>query len=484
MGFWRGGDGVVFKFAGRDVSIARGVFSVKRAGGGAGDGGKEGSFRFFDGGKGRFISFSDWAERFSLPGRTPILENIYDVIATEFSKIELVLSKEAYPEKRDAGEGGVGGDDLDGPVVGDGGGVGSDAAVVGDGKVYTKLSGHPNYRVLALRPNAFQTKSDLLYTVAYQLHMYRNALVRIVRDEAADRNVVLALEPIDCGGYLFGQGYDVRGAGGGRTVVLKLKDKATGNIVLYDYEDILHLRLNPNDIFYGDKSDGCDLNRFVTIFDENLSALLTELKEAGSLRGIVEVGASAGVGSFNGAFLGNDDKVDKANEIVGRIKKSDGGIIVLDSGEKWVSLTRSFKTMSTDEVNNFMRYLFNFKGINQAVIDGTASEAAMGVFFNKTIAPIIMRFIEELNYKFLTQTARTQGQKIEYFKNPFEYTSVTDLLKNLYLGAMFFTQNEVRRTAFKMPPLPGGDELLSNKNFDKGARPNAAGGGVSEDESR
>ena len=408
-----------------DINISWGDISViKRAG--------PPGVNLRDWGTGSFINISDWAKQFSFMGRTPILENIYDVIATEFSKIDLVLSRETETENPD-----------------------------GTKQVtYVNLENHPNNRALALRPNSYQTKSELLYTIAYQLHCYRNALVRIVRDVTIDRNIVLELEPLDCGKYLFGQGYDVGG-----TLFLKLKERETGNIILLDYDDIIHLRLNPNDMFYGDKSEGGDLTHFVKIFDENLSAMLRELKDSGALRGVVEIGASVSKGGFNGAFIGNQDKVDKSREISERIKQSNNGIIVLDSGEKWTSLTRTFRTMPAQEVDNFMQYLYSFKGINRAVIDGTATEAQMGVFFNKTIAPMLMRFIEELNYKYLTPTARTQGQKIEYFKNPFEYASMKDLLRNLYLGAMFFTKNEIRRMAFKMPPKPGGDDLEENKNF-------------------
>jgi hypothetical protein len=167
-------------------------------------------------------------------------------------------------------------------------------------------------------------------------------------------------------------------------------------------------------------------------------------------------------------LLKQDVKINKQQEIAERIKATKDGIIVLDSGEKWHSLTRTFRTMSSEETDTLMKYLYNFKGINQAVIDGTAGESQMQVFFNKTIMPIVLCLVEELNYKFLTQTARTQGQKIEYFKNPFEYMSMPDMLRYLYLGATFFTQNEVRRMGFRLHPLPGGDELLNNKNFEKG----------------
>gem|GEM_PF-2865935 len=44
------------------------------------------------------------------------------------------------------------------------------------------------------------------------------------------------------------------------------------------------------------------------------------------------------------------------------------------------------------------------------------------------------------------------------------------MLSNLYLGAMFFTQNDIRRLAFRLPPVAGGDELMDNKNFTKNVR--------------
>jgi hypothetical protein len=376
------------------------------------------------------LSFNKWLGNFTHSGRTPILENIYDTIAAEFSKIELFLAQDVYNDSK-------------------------------DGKkehIYKKLTDHPNYPVLALRPNMFQTKSELLYTIAYQLHMYRNALVRIMR---ADGGVVLSLEPLNCEDYYFGQGYD---AGG--TLYLKLKEKSTGRVILLDYADVIHLRLNPNDIFYGDENNRFDLAHFVKLFDENLGVLLNELKNAGTVDGVIEIGASLG-GGFDATLMKQEAKINKQKEISERIRAMKDGVIVLDSGEKWHSLTRTFRTMPADEVNNLMKYLYNFKGINQSVIDGTATEPQMQVFFNKTIMPLINRLLEELNYKFLTQAAKTQGYKVEYFKNPFEYMPMADMLRYAYLGSHIYTQNEIRYMALRLPPLPGGDLLMDNKNFTK-----------------
>ena len=386
------------------------------------------------------VDFDIWVNAFSrISNRTPILEGIYDTIATEFSKIDLILSREEIVKIDTNAD--------DGKV---------------DKKIYTRLTDNPNYHVLALRPNMLQTKSELLYTIAYQMHMYRNALIRIVREPDIGRNVVTALEPINCEDYLFGQGYQI-----GEHIFLKLKEIKSGRIVLYDYNDMIHLRLNPNDIFYGDKNDRYDLTNFINIFDENLNVMLNELKDAGTIRGIIEVGGGLSEGSFVSTFATGENKITKQEEIVERIKKSKGGILVLDSGEKWHPVTRNVKTMTTDEINNIMKYLYNFKGINQAVIDGTATQAQMEVFFYKTIMPIVEKLIEELNYKILTQTARTQGQRIEYFKNPFEYISTKDIFSGTYLSGMYLTQNEVRRLAWKLPAIEGGDVLMDNKNFSK-----------------
>lgn len=378
------------------------------------------------------IEFSVWASRFGVAKQTPLLENIYDTIATEFSKVDLMLVREGYLKQED------------GTLK----------------RTYKKLEDHHNFNILSLRPNPLQSKSELLYTIAYQLHKYRNALVRIIRSLDTDRNIVLSLEPINCEDYYFGQGYEIDGG-----LYIKLKEKKTSKIILLDYDDVLHLRLNPNDIFYGDRNENFDLTSFVKIFDENLSALIKSLQDSGTMRGIIEIGGGNFAGGFASTLTNQGDKISKQDEVTERIKAAASGVVVLDSGEKWHSIRDTFKTMTTDEVNNMMKYLFNFKGINQAVIDGTATEAQMGVFFNKTIKPILLRLMEELNYKFLTKTARTQGQKVKYFRNPFEYTTMDSLLSKLYLGAMFFTKNEVRDLSMNMQPLDGGDLLLDNKNF-------------------
>jgi hypothetical protein len=107
-----------------------------------------------------------------------------------------------------------------------------------------------------------------------------------------------------------------------------------------------------------------------------------------------------------------------------------------------------------------------FYGVNKKVIDGTASADAMEVFFYKTIAPRVEQLVSEMSYKIFSRTAITQGHKIAFYRNPFEYVPVNVAIDIAYKGAMDTTTNERRKMIYKLPPIEGGDILMSNKNFE------------------
>ena len=110
--------------------------------------------------------------------------------------------------------------------------------------------------------------------------------------------------------------------------------------------------------------------------------------------------------------------------------------------------------------------LLQFNGINKKVVDGTATGDEMEVFYNKTVMPRIEQFIAELNYKIFNKTSITQGHRIEFFRNPFEYVSTEKAIDIAYKGSMDTTTNERRRMIYKLPPVENGDVLMINKNFE------------------
>lgn len=378
-------------------------------------------------------SFANWLNGAVTVSNTPITEEIYSTVASEFAKIDLghVIDKKGQYRRVD--------DNLD--------------------------------YLLSERPNALQNKYDFLFTLAYQLYKYGNALAFLQRDKKGN---VVSIDPVNVLDYEMGNGYQVSET----DIYIKMRNKRTHTLELVPYENVLHLRLNPNNIFNGDSSM-LDGNRvFVDVIDSALQSMLNELKESGSVRGIIQIGES-GIGYSNGfanrAMVGKEEKVSKQQEILERIKATKGGILVLDAGETWKDLSSPFKTVTNSELDQYIDMLLQFNGINKKVVDGTATEDQMEVFFNKTIVPRIEQLLSEMNYKVFTKTARSQGHRIEYYRNPFEYVSITKAIDIAYKGMQDTTTNERRRMIYHLPPLENGDILLTNKNFEqigKGAEQN------------
>lgn len=370
---------------------------------------------------GQIVGFTQWLGDAVFTPTTPIMEEVYSTIANEFAKIDLihVIDKE------------------------------------GD---YRRISDNLNY-LLSQRPNSFQTSFDFKFTMMYQLLKYGNAIAFIQRDS---KGRAISIDPVNAPDYEFGGGYQIEED----MIWMKFKNRTDNSIQLIDYRNVIHLRLNPNNIFYGDIFSGISFTKVMTdLIDASLGSALRELQDNGSVRGVVTIGKSA-QGFANATLAANDSKVSKQKEIIDRIKATKGGILVLDAGEEWQSLSSPFSTTSSEDIDKYISMLLQFNGINKKVVDGTATGDEMEVFYNKTVMPRVEQFISELNYKIFNKTSITQGHRIEFFKNPFEYVSTEKAIDIAYKASMDTTTNERRRMIYKLPPVENGDILMVNKNFE------------------
>ncbi len=371
--------------------------------------------------KGQVVGFTEWLGNALFTPTTPIMEEVYSTISNEFAKIDLlhVIDKEDE---------------------------------------YKRVRDNLNY-LLKERPNIYQTSFDFKYTMMYQLLKYGNALAFIHRDS---KGRAIGIDPINVWDYSFGGGYQVEED----LILFKLKHNKTQQIELIDYRNLIHLRLNPNNIFYGDLFSGIEFTKVITdLIDASLGSAIKELQDNGTVRGIITIGKSAS-GFANGTMANDEAKKDKQAEIINRIKSTKGGILVLDAGEEWQSLSSPFETTSSEDIDKYISMLLQFNGINKKVVDGTATEEEMEVFYAKTIVPRIEQFVAELNYKIFNKTSITQGHRIEYFRNPFEYVSVGKAVDIAYKASMDTTTNERRRMIYKLPPIENGDILMVNRNFE------------------
>lgn len=157
----------------------------------------------------------------------------------------------------------------------------------------------------------------------------------------------------------------------------------------------------------------------------------------------------------------------RLNDIETQLTSSKHGIAYIDGTEKVVQLNRAIENHLFDQVEYYTGRLFAQLGIPQAVFDGTADEHTMLNYQNQTLEPIISAIVDTMNWKFLTKKARTTGQKIMYFSDPFRFANASDIANNAdkFIRNEILTKNEFRQIiGFRPSSDPSADEL-NNPNM-------------------
>lgn len=154
-------------------------------------------------------------------------------------------------------------------------------------------------------------------------------------------------------------------------------------------------------------------------------------------------------------------------DIEDQLMNSKYGIAYTDGTEKIMQLNRPLENNLLEEIKFLQGMVYSQLGLTETVLNGTANEQEMLNYNNRTVAPIVIGICEEFNRKFLSKTARTQGQAIIYYNNPFKLVPVN----NIADIADKFTRNEIMstnemRSVIGLRPVdnPQADELR-NKNI-------------------
>lgn len=156
---------------------------------------------------------------------------------------------------------------------------------------------------------------------------------------------------------------------------------------------------------------------------------------------------------------------DRRQQIVEQLTGSQYGIAYTDGTEKITQLNRSVENNLMSSVEYLTNQFFAQMNITQSIMDGTADEKTMLNYNNRTIEPIVSAIVNELKRKFLTKTARTQGQSICFFRDPFRLVPVNDMaeIADKFTRNEIMTSNEIRQ-AIGMKPSndPKADELVNS----------------------
>lgn len=159
----------------------------------------------------------------------------------------------------------------------------------------------------------------------------------------------------------------------------------------------------------------------------------------------------------------------RRSDIEKQLAGSKYGIAYTDGTEKITQLNRPVENNLMKQIEYLTSMLYSQLGLTQGVMDGSADEKTMLNYYNRTIEPILSAISDEMKRKFLTSTARTQGQSIEFFRDPFKLVPVSDLadIADKMTRNEIMTSNEVRQVIGMRPSDDPEADELRNKNLNK-----------------
>lgn len=168
----------------------------------------------------------------------------------------------------------------------------------------------------------------------------------------------------------------------------------------------------------------------------------------------------------------------RRKEIETQLSGSKYGIAYTDGTERVTQLNRSVENKLMDQIEFLTSMLYSQLGLTKEVFEGTADERAMLNYNNRTIEPIVSAIADEFNRKFLTKTARTQKQKIIFFKDPFKLAPIESIanIGDSFTRNEILSPNEVRQIIGFKPSNEQGADELRNRNI------NATPNGMAEEQ--
>ncbi|UVK58673.1 portal protein [Arthrobacter phage GantcherGoblin] len=155
----------------------------------------------------------------------------------------------------------------------------------------------------------------------------------------------------------------------------------------------------------------------------------------------------------------------RRTDIEEQLKNGKYGIAYTDGTEKITQLNRPAENNMLKQIEMLTAQLHSELGLTPEVFNGSASEQVMLNYHNRTIEPILTSITEAMKRTFLTKTARTQLQSIEFFRDPFKLVPVSSIadIADKFTRNEILSSNEVRGIiGFKPSSDPKAEELRNS----------------------
>jgi hypothetical protein len=154
-------------------------------------------------------------------------------------------------------------------------------------------------------------------------------------------------------------------------------------------------------------------------------------------------------------------------EMEEQLSNSKYGVAYSEATEKVIQLNRPAENNLMNQIEYLTRMVYAQLGISEAILSGTADEKELLNYWNRTVEPMTSAITNEMTRKFLTKTARSQGQTIGYFRNLFSIVTperLADLADKLTRNEIA-SPNDLRAVMGWLPSKAQGADELRNRNI-------------------
>lgn len=168
-----------------------------------------------------------------------------------------------------------------------------------------------------------------------------------------------------------------------------------------------------------------------------------------------------------------EQAIERREDLETQLRDTKYGIGYIDATEKITQLNRPVGNNLLEQVTYLTKMLYSQLGVTEGVLDGTASEETMLNYYNSSVGPIVTALSENMARKFLTKTARTRGQRLVYFRDPFGGVTTTKFaeISDTFSRNAVISANEVRSVIGYKPDANPKSDVLENKNINKADGP-------------
>ncbi|MEG2623430.1 MAG: phage portal protein [Clostridia bacterium] len=143
------------------------------------------------------------------------------------------------------------------------------------------------------------------------------------------------------------------------------------------------------------------------------------------------------------------------------------GIGYVDATERITQLNRPVENNLLAQIQYLTVQFYDQLGMSEDIFTGKADTQMLQNYYDRSIEPIVMAVIDELNRKFLTKTARTQGHSIMGFRDVFRLMPANELANTVDVLSRneILTSNEIRQILGRKPSDAPHANELRNKNM-------------------